>query len=361
MSDPDDDFEKFRGTMPVQERHRIDVGRLAEYLRERIPDLPAAIEVRQFKGGQSNPTYLIDAGARSFVMRRKPPGNLLPSAHAVEREYRVMTALAGTDVPVPRTWCLCEDPAVIGTAFFVMDYVQGRVFWDPALPGLSPGERGEIWDEINRVIAALHSVDHRAVGLQTYGREGGYIQRQIDRWTKQYRTSETQRIEAMDNLIAWLPDNIPHGDETTIVHGDYRIDNVIFHPSEPRILAVLDWELSTLGHPLADFAYHLMAWRLGPGQFRGMNGVDLGALGIPSERAYTQRYCQRTGRADAGNVDFYLAYNMFRLAAILQGIAKRAIDGTAANAQAFETGKRARPTAEAGWALAERMIRAGAR
>lgn len=355
MNTPNDEFEKFRGTMPVQERLRIDADRLCAYLRDRIPDFPASIGVEQFKGGQSNPTYLITAGERKFVMRRKPPGTLLPSAHAVDREYRVMTALAGTEVPVPRTWCLCEDQDVIGTSFFVMDFVQGRVFWDPALPGMRPDERTAIWHEINRVISALHSVDYRAVGLESYGRSGGYIQRQIDRWIKQYRTSETERIDAMDNLIAWLPNNIPPGDETTIVHGDFRIDNVIFHPTEPRILAVLDWELSTLGHPLADFAYHLMAWRLGPGQFRGMNGVDLTALGIPTEAEYTALYCQRTGRSDVGNVDFYLAYNMFRLAAILQGIAKRAIDGTAANAQAVETGKRARPTAEAGWALAERI------
>ncbi len=356
-----DDFEKFRGTMPVNERHRIDVERLAVYLRERIPGLAASLQIEQFKGGQSNPTYLLTADERKFVLRRKPPGALLPSAHAVDREYRVMTALADTDVPVPRTWCLCEDQEVIGTSFFVMDYVQGRVFWDPSLPGIAPAERGALWREINRVIAALHQVDYRAIGLETYGRPGNYIQRQIDRWIKQYRTSETERIEAMDNLIAWLPHNIPPGDETTIVHGDFRIDNMIFHPSEPRVLAVLDWELSTLGHPLADFAYHLMAWRLGPGQFRGMNGMDLRSLGIPEEDEYVALYCQRTGRANIGNVDFYLAYNMFRLAAILQGIAKRAIDGTAANAQAVETGKRARPTAEAGWALAQRIIDASAK
>ncbi len=361
MSTPNDEFEKFRGTMPVQERLRIDADRLALYLRDYIPDFPASITLEQFKGGQSNPTYLITAGERRFVMRRKPPGNLLPSAHAVDREYRVMTALAGTDVPVPRTWCLCEDVSIVGTAFFVMDFVQGRVFWDPALPGITPPERSEIWGEINRVIAALHTVDYRAAGLETYGRSSGYIQRQIDRWSKQYRSSETERIEAMDNLIDWLPKNIPPGDETTIVHGDFRIDNVIFHPTQPRVLAVLDWELSTLGHPLADFAYHLMAWRLGPGQFRGMNGVDFNALGIPTEAEYTARYCERTGRANVGNVDFYLAYNMFRLAAILQGIAKRAIDGTASNAQAVETGKRARPTAEAGWGLAERIIANGNR
>jgi len=311
--------------------------------------------VGQFKGGQSNPTYQLIAGDKRYVLRRKPPGQLLPSAHAVEREYRVMTALAGTDVPVPRTWCLCEDVSVIGTAFFVMDCVEGRVFWDPALPGVANEERRALWLEINRVISALHQVDYRAVGLETYGRPGNYIGRQIDRWIKQYRSSETETIAAMDNLIAWLPHNIPPGDETTIVHGDFRIDNLIFHPREPRVLAVLDWELSTLGHPLADFAYHLMAWRLGPGQFRGMHGVDLASLGIPLESEYVDLYCRRTGRSHIPNIEFYLAYNMFRLAAILQGIAKRAIDGTAANARAVETGKRARPTAEAGWALVERI------
>jgi aminoglycoside phosphotransferase (APT) family kinase protein len=356
-----DAFEKFRGTMPVQERHRFEPTRLARYLCEHIPGFPGTLELRQFKGGQSNPTYLIEAGGHRYVLRRKPPGNLLPSAHAVDREFRVMTALSGSDVPVPRTWCLCEDPEVIGTPFFVMDYVAGRVFWDPSLPGMSPEERGALWREINRVIAALHRVDYCAVGLATYGRPGNYIRRQIERWSAQYRSSETDPIEAMDKLIAWLPENIPPGEETSIVHGDFRIDNLIFHPSEPRILAVLDWELSTLGHPLADFAYHLMAWRLGPGQFRGMNGMDLQGLGIPEEQEYIALYCQRTGRSGIPNVDFYLAYNMFRLAAILQGIAKRAIDGTAANAQAVETGRRARPTAEAGWALAERIIRRAVR
>lgn len=356
-----DAFEQFRGTMPVQERHRFDVARLAQYLAGRIPDFGGVLEVRQFKGGQSNPTYLIEAGGRQYALRRKPPGTLLPSAHAVDREYRVMTALGRTDVPVPRTWCLCEDPEVIGTAFFVMDCVAGRVFWDPSLPDLERAERRAIWLEINRVIAALHQVDYNAVGLADYGRPSNYIARQIDRWTKQYRASETERIEAMDNLIAWLPDNIPPCEETTIVHGDFRIDNLIFHPTEPRVLAVLDWELSTLGHPLADFAYHLMAWRLGPGQFRGMYGLDLAALGIPLEDEYTALYCRRTGRDRIDNIDFYLAYNMFRLAAILQGIAKRAIDGTAANARAVETGKRARPTGEAGWSLVERMLGRAAR
>ena len=350
-----DAFEQFRGTMPVRERHRFDTGRLADYLHTRIPQFPASLELQQFKGGQSNPTYLIEAGGRRYVLRRKPPGPLLPSAHAVDREYRIMTALAATDVPVPPTWCLCDDPEVIGTPFFVMDYVEGRVFWDPSLPEMQPDERRALWLEINRVIAALHRVDYRAVGLESYGRPGNYIRRQIERWTKQYRSSETEPIAAMDHLIAWLPENIPPGEETSIVHGDFRIDNLIFHPSEPRVLAVLDWELSTLGHPLADFAYHLMAWRLGPGQFRGMHGMDLTALGIPEEDEYVGLYCQRTGRSSIGNVDFYLAYNMFRLAAILQGIARRAIDGTSADPDAPEVGKRARAVADVAWNHVRRM------
>ena len=268
-------------------------------------------------------------------------------------------ALAGTDVPVARTFALCQDDAVIGTWFYIMDYVEGRVFWDPTLPGLDNAMRRRIFDEKNRVIAALHSVDHEQVGLGDFGRAGGYVPRQIARWTKQYRASETERIEAMENLIAWLPENIPPGDETRIVHGDYRIDNLIYHPSEPRVLAVLDWELSTLGHPLADFAYNLMGWRLAPGQFRGMFGIDIAALGIPAEEEYVSWYCRRTGRDTIPNLDFYVAYNMFRLAAILQGIRKRSLDGTASSDHALETGKRTVPTANAGWALVEKILRRG--
>src|SRR5581483_7748339 len=247
---------------------------------------------------------------------------------AVDREYRVITALYGTEVPVARTWCLCEDDSVIGTAFYVMDYVEGRVLWDQTLPGMSRALRRAMFEELNRVIAALHKVDYVAVGLADYGKPGNYIERQVNRWTRQYRASETERIEAMENLIEWLPKNIPPADETTVVHGDYRMDNVIFHPTEPRILAVLDWELSTLGHPLADFAYHCMYWRLTAGQFRGIGGVDLDALGIPTEEEYVGMYCRRTGRTRIDNWDFYMAYNMFRLAAILQGIMGRVKDGT---------------------------------
>lgn len=343
--------DKFLGTRAVLPQHAFDADRLADWMRSHVEGFSGALQVEQFKGGQSNPTFLLSAGGRQYVMRRKPPGKLLPSAHAVDREYRVITALAQTEVPVARSYALCEDDAVIGTAFYIMDFVAGRIFWDPALPGLAPLERAAIYDEMNRVIAALHRVDYATVGLADYGKPGSYFARQIDRWSKQYRASETEKIEAMDQLIAWLASNIPPGDETAIVHGDYRLDNVVFHPTEPRILAVLDWELSTLGHPLADFAYHCMTWRLSPGQFRGLGGCDLAGLGIPSEAEYVARYCQRTGRASiaAAQFEYYVAFNMFRLTAILQGITARALQGNASSQEAVETGKRARPLAEAAW------------
>jgi aminoglycoside phosphotransferase (APT) family kinase protein len=349
--------EQFVGTTQVAERHRFDTASLERYMREHVEGFSGSLEVEQFKGGQSNPTFRLTAGGKRYVLRRKPPGKLLPSAHAVDREYRVITTLYGTGVPVARTYCLCQDDSVIGTMFYIMDCVEGRVLWDPALPGMDKAQRSAIFDELNRVIAALHGVDYRQIGLADFGKPGNYIERQISRWTKQYRASETEHIEAMENLIAWLPKNIPAGDETTIVHGDYRLDNVIFHPDQPRILAVLDWELSTLGHPLADFAYHCMTWRLTPGEFRGMAGVDFQALGIPTEDEYVAAYCKRTGRAGIPNWDFYLAYNMFRLAGILQGIMGRVKDGTAASAHAIEQGKRARPMAEAGWRQVEKILK----
>ena len=344
-------------TRPVAPQHAIDADRLAAWLAGNVAPLDGPLEIAQFKGGQSNPTYLLTAGRQRYVLRRKPPGKLLPSAHAVDREYRVIRALGGTEVPVARAHALCEDDAVIGTAFYVMEYVAGRVFWDPSLPGLAPAQRAAIHDEINRVIAALHSVDFSAVGLGDYGRTGEYIARQVARWSKQYQASETDRIEAMDRLIAWLPENIPAGDEARIVHGDYRIDNVIFHPTEPRILAVLDWELSTLGHPLADFAYHCMVWRIPPGMFRGLGGLDLAALGIPSELEYVAAYCRRTGRAgiEPRDWEYYMVYNMFRIAAIVQGVMARALQGNASSAQALETGRAARPLAELAWRQVERL------
>jgi aminoglycoside phosphotransferase (APT) family kinase protein len=344
-------------TRPVAPQHAIDAERLGGWLAAHVAPLDGPLEIAQFKGGQSNPTYLLAAGSQRYVLRRKPPGKLLPSAHAVDREYRVIRALAGTDVPVAKAHALCEDDSVIGTAFYVMEYVAGRVFWDPGLPDLDPAARAAIHDEINRVIAALHSVDFGAVGLGDFGRTGEYIARQVARWSKQYQASETERIPAMDNLIAWLPENIPAGDESSIVHGDYRIDNVIFHPTEPRILAVLDWELSTLGHPLADFAYHCMVWRLPPGLFRGLGGLDLAALGIPTEGEYVAAYCRRTGRAgiEPSDWEYYMIYNMFRIAAIVQGVMARARQGNASSAQALETGRVARPLAELAWAQVERL------
>jgi len=350
--------EQFVGTMPVQERHRFDAAVLETYLRGRIEGFSGPLAIEQFKGGQSNPTYRLSAGGKHYAMRTKPgpSAKLLPSAHAVDREFRVITALGRAGIPVPRTYCLCEDEGVIGRAFFVMECVEGRVFWDQSLPGMAPAERAAIYSEMNRVIAALHKVDFAAIGLADYGKPGNYFARQIGRWSKQYRASETEKIEAMGNLIAWLPANIPAGEETSIVHGDYRLDNLIFHPAEPRALAILDWELSTLGHPLADFSYHCMSWHIPPGHFRGIAGLDLASLGIPSEKEYMAAYCRRTGREGIGHWDFYLAYNLFRVAAILQGIMKRALEGIASSQQALDAGRRTRPLAELGWQYAQKAM-----
>jgi len=348
------------GTTEVPERHRIDIATLERHLRERIDGFQGPLTVEMFKGGQSNPTYKLVTPGRSWVMRAKPGpvAKLLPSAHAIEREYRVLEALGRAGMPVARVYLLCEDESVIGRAFYVMEFVEGRVLWEQSLPGMSPAERGAIYDEMNRVIAALHSVDYKAIGLADYGKPGNYFARQIGRWSKQYQASETEKIEAMDRLIEWLPHHIPDNEETSIVHGDYRLDNLMFDRTEPKVRAILDWELSTLGHPLADFSYHCMSWHIEPGQFRGIGGLDHKALGIPTEREYVEAYCRRTKRdpdAVMAHWDFYIAYNMFRLAAILQGIMKRAVDGTASSARALEQGRRARPLAEKGWEIAQRV------
>ena len=367
MSDTLNRTELFTGTMPVAERQRFDVAALEAYLRTRIDGFSGPLTVEQFKGGQSNPTFKLIATGKTYVLRSKPglAAKLLPSAHAIDREFRVMSGLAGSDVPVAKMHTLCEDESVIGRAFYVMDFVEGRVLWDPQLPGMTPEQRAAIFDEMNRVMAALHKVDFSGAGLSEYGKHEGYLARQIARWSKQYRASETESIPAMDALIEWLPAHIPAGEATSIVHGDYRLDNVIFHANEPRILAVLDWELSTLGHPLADFAYHCMAWYLPRGAGRGLGGVDLAGSGIPKVQDYIARYCERTGRpeyydARSGargipNFEFYMAYNMFRMAGILQGIMKRVVDGTAASAQAVAMGKSTRPIAEQGWAVAKQI------
>lgn len=350
--------QAFSGTKEVVEAHRFDVRRLEAYLAEHIAGFTGPLDVRQFKGGQSNPTYLLATPAHNYVLRRKPPGKLLPSAHAVDREYAVMTALRPTGFPVPRTHLLCTDEAVIGTSFFVMDHVEGRIFWNGRLTELRPSERTAIYDSMNATLARLHTTDYRGIGLREYGKEGAYVARQIARWTKQYRLSETERIDDMEKLIAWLPQHIPEDETTTIVHGDYRLDNLIMAPDTPKVIAVIDWELSTLGNPLADFAHHLMQWRLPPGNRGGFLGFDFSGTGIPSEAEYVGLYCERTDRAGIPNLDYYLAYNMFRLAAIIQGIGGRVRDGTAASAEAAEEAKLAVPLAQSAWNCAKR---AGAR
>ena len=343
------------GATLVAPIYRIDPVALAAYLRKHVAAFSGDLVIEQFHGGQSNPTYRIIAGGKRYVLRRKPPGELLPSAHAVEREFRVMSALAGTDVPVPKMYALCEDASVIGTAFYAMEYIEGRVLWDPTLAGMTRGERAAHYDELNRVIAALHRIDVGAVGLADYGKPGNYVERQVARWSRQYQAAGGERIPAMDRLIEWLPRHVPSTEETAIVHGDYRIDNVIFHPSEPRVLAVLDWELSTLGHPLSDFAYQVMAWRLAPGQFRGLKGADFATLGIPTEAEYVAAYCRRTGRAGIPNWEFYLIFNMFRIAAILHGVLARALQGNAASQNALEQGGRARLVADVAWDMAQQQ------
>jgi aminoglycoside phosphotransferase (APT) family kinase protein len=349
----------FIGVKPVEERHRIDAARLEDFLKGRIDGLRGPLQVEQFKGGQSNPTYRITAGGKRYALRKKPPGKLLPSAHAVDREYKVIKALHSVGFPVAKPYVLCEDESVIGTAFYVMDCVEGRVLWDQSLPGMAKTERRAIWDELNRVIALLHGVDYKAVGLEDFGKAGSYIERQVGRWSKQYVASETQKIEAMDNLIAWLPKHVPPTDETTIVHGDFRLDNTVFHATEPKMLAVLDWELSTLGGPLADFSYHCMSWHIPPGKFRGIEGLPLAELGIPTEREYVDMYFKRTGRKgiEPSVWDYYMAYNLFRIAAICQGIAKRVVDGTAASEHARDAGARAPLLAELGWSQVERILK----
>ena len=334
----------------------LSLGALEGWLATNVEGFRGPAAAERFAGGQSNPTYKLTAASGNYVLRRKPPGPLLPSAHAVDREFRVMRALAGTGVPVPRVYALCEDDAVIGSAFYVMEYLDGRIFWDQRLPEIaSAAERRAMFDSMNAVIAALHAVDYEAVGLQDFGRPGNYMARQIARWSRQYRASETEAIAAMDRLIEWLPQHLPAESPPAIVHGDYRMDNLIFHKTEPHVIGVLDWELSTIGDPLADFAYHVLTWRVTPELFRGLAGVDFVARGIPNERDYVAAYCRRTGRSEIPDWEFYLVYSLFRIAAILQGIAKRAIDGTAAGADAVQQGKLARPLAEQAWQLAQSL------
>jgi aminoglycoside phosphotransferase (APT) family kinase protein len=348
------------GTIEVREAHRFDRGKLEQWMAREVPGFEGPLRVEQFKGGQSNPTYKLNTPSRSYVLRRKPPGKLLPGAHAVEREYRVIAALGDAGFPVARVFGLCEDESVIGTPFYVMEMIEGRIFWEAALPEVPSAERPAYFDAMNAAMASLHTIDPEAIGLGDYGKPGNYFERQIGRWSKQYLgDAEAGRVPAMDRLVEWLPQNIPPDEgEARIIHGDFRCDNMIFHPTEPKVLAVLDWELSTLGHPLADFSYHLMMYRMPAGITAGLARMDLAALNIPSEADYVDAYCRRTGRSGIPHLDFYIAFNMFRLAAILHGIKGRLVRGTAASAHADKMVTGLDGLAELAWAQA---VRAGAR
>ncbi len=363
MSDaPIDRQTVFSGTKDVPEALAFDVDRLSAWLEKAVPEFKGPLAARQFKGGQSNPTYMIEAASGRYVLRRKPPGKLLPSAHAVDREFKVLSALHGAGFPVARPLILCDDDAVVGTMFYLMDFIEGRVYWVPELPGCDPQERSAIYDAMNATIAQLHTIDYEAVGLGDFGKPAGYVTRQIKRWSQQYRASETREIAEMEKLIEWLPGATPPDAGASIVHGDFRLDNMILAKDEPKVLAVLDWELATLGDPIGDFTYHLMQWHMPKSRFGSGTGslvdVDLASLGIPSLDDYVARYCERTGRDGIANLDFYFAYNFFRLAAILQGIIGRVRDGTATNENAADMERQVLPLAQTAWGFAER---AGAR
>ncbi len=341
--------------MQAADHGLIDIAVMGSYLESQIAGFRGLRAAKKFDGGQSNPTFLLSADSGQYVLRRQPPGKLLKSAHAVDREYRVIEALSSTNVPVPRVHHLCEDRSVMGCLFYVMSYEEGRIFWDPALPDLNGDDRGAIYDDMNRVLANLHSVDIAGAGLSDFGRPNDYFARQVARWSGQYAASATQTIDSMDQLIAWLPANQPADDgQVSLTHGDYRLDNLVFHPRENRIIAVLDWELSTLGHPYADLAYQCMQLRLqSHSKFRGLGGRDREALGIPSEREYVARYCDRRGLGDIPDWNYYLVFSFFRLAAILQGVLKRALDGNASGSTALEYGAMAPALADMAVALLE--------
>jgi len=343
------------GTKPVDPRHAIDEAKLATWLEAHVEGYAGPLEVRQFKGGQSNPTYQLVTPSKRYVLRRKPPGKLLPSAHAVDREYKVISGLNKAGFPVAQAYALCMDEDVIGTIFYVMENVEGRILWDGTLPEYAPAERRAIYEAQIDTLAALHNVDYAAVGLADYGKPGNYFARQIDRWTKQYKASETTTIDEMDRLMDWLPKICPSDDQTSIVHGDYRLDNMILHPTEPRVIAVLDWELSTLGNPLADFSYFLMNWVMPSDQRGGLSGIeDLTAYGIPTIPEAVARYCKATGRDGLPELDWYFAYNLFRLAGICQGIVGRVRDGTAASAHAQLMEARVPILAKGAWSFAQK-------
>jgi aminoglycoside phosphotransferase (APT) family kinase protein len=349
-----DNQSAFSGVKPVEERHRLDEAALSAWLEANVEDYAGPLTINQFKGGQSNPTYQLVTPAKKYVLRKKPGGKLLPSAHAVDREFRVMSALHPTGFPVARQYALCTDESVLGAMFYVMDMVEGRVLWNGTLPDATPETRRAIYDNKLSVLAKLHNTDHEKIGLSDYGKPGNYFARQIDRWSKQYKLSETETIDEMNRLIEWLPQTIPPGERTSIVHGDYRLDNLILHVSEPRVIAVLDWELSTLGDPLGDFTYYLMNWAMPHDGRAALGGLDLEPLGIPSIEDTVARYCELTGRDGIPALDWYFSYNAFRLACIIQGIAGRVRDGTAASAHAVEMTKRIKPLSAAAFHYAQK-------
>lgn len=334
----------------------LDIASLTAYLEANVDGFKGPLTAEKFAGGQSNPTYLIEAASGKYVLRRKPPGELLKSAHAVDREFRVMQALASTEVPVPKMRVLCDDDSVIGSMFYLMDFLDGRIMWDAALPEQTPAERTAIYDAMNKVLADLHNVDIEKAGLSDYGKPGNYFERQLSRWTKQYRASETETVPSMEKMMVWLSDNLPEDDGLVCInHGDFRLDNMMFAHDSSEVLASLDWELSTLGHPYADLAYQCMQLRIpSDAAIPGLGDVDREALGIPSEKAYVQQYCQRRGIAEIDNWIFYLAFSFFRLSAILQGVYKRALDGNASSKKAMDYGALAAPLADLGWALIEK-------
>ncbi|MBQ0797127.1 phosphotransferase [Zhongshania sp.] len=334
----------------------LDIASLTAYLEANVDGFKGPLSAEKFAGGQSNPTYLIEAASGKYVLRRKPPGELLKSAHAVDREFRVMHALASTDVPVPKMRVLCDDDSVIGSMFYLMDFLDGRIMWDAALPGQTPAERTAIYDAMSKVLADLHNVDIEKAGLSDYGKPGNYFERQLSRWTTQYRASETETVPSMEKMMVWLSDNLPADDGLVCInHGDFRLDNIMFAHDSSEVLALLDWELSTLGHPYADLAYQCMQLRIpSDAAIPGLGGVDREVLGIPTEKAYVQQYCQRRGIAEIDNWVFYLAFSFFRLSAILQGVYKRALDGNASSKKAMDYGALAAPLADLGWALIEK-------